>query len=106
MWIVKPGENSNRGQGIKVSRSLKQITAMLQNSEHTYVVQQYIGNLLLYQRRKFDIRTYCLLTRVGGVLKAYWYQEGYVRTSSSLYQLDDLSDPMVHLTNDAIQKHG
>lgn len=79
---------------------------MLQNKDHTFVVQQYLGDLLLYQRRKFDIRTYCLLTRVGGVLKGYWYQEGYIRTSSELYQLDNLSDQMVHLTNDAIQKFG
>jgi hypothetical protein len=39
-------------------------------------------------------------------MKAYWYQEGYIRTSSELYRLDDLTDPMIHLTNDAIQKHG
>lgn len=70
------------------------------------MVQQYLGELLLYQRRKFDIRTYCLITRIGGVLKAYWYQEGYIRTASEPYQLQDLSDPMVHLTNDAIQKFG
>lgn len=36
----------------------------------------------------------------------YWYQEGYIRTSSELYSLEDLSNPMIHLTNDAIQKYG
>lgn len=106
VWIVKPGENSNRGQGIKVTKSLKQICSILQNKKHTYVVQQYLTDLFLYNKRKFDIRTYCLVTRLGGVLKAYWYQEGYVRTCAELYQLDDLSNAMVHLTNDAIQKYG
>ncbi len=74
VWIVKPGENSNRGQGIKVSKNLKQIANMLQSKTHTYVIQRYLTDLFLYNRRKFDIRTYCLITRMNGVLKAYWYQ--------------------------------
>jgi tubulin polyglutamylase TTLL1/tubulin monoglycylase TTLL3/8 len=65
-----------------------------------------MSDLLLYQRRKFDIRTYILMTQVNGILKAYWYEEGYIRTSSELYQLNDLSNAMVHLTNDAVQKYG
>lgn len=39
-----------------------------------------------------------------GNIKAYWYKEGYIRTSSEKYDLDDLSNEFVHLTNDAIQK--
>lgn len=46
------------------------------------------------------------MTQVNGILKAYWYEEGYIRTSSELYQLNDLSNAMVHLTNDAVQKYG
>ena len=42
----------------------------------------YISNPLLYQKRKFDIRHYLLITRIGGCLRAYWSLEGYVRTSS------------------------
>ena len=29
MWIIKPGENSNRGQGIKVVKDLKEIEIMV-----------------------------------------------------------------------------
>jgi len=61
---------------------------------------------LLYQGRKFDIRHYALMTCFGGVMKGYWYQEGYVRTSSSIYNLKNSKDLYVHLTNDAIQKNG
>lgn len=32
--------------------------------------------------RKFDIRCYILLTTVNGILKGYWYKDGYIRTSS------------------------
>lgn len=47
-----------------------------------------------------------LITRLAGVMRVYWYSEGYIRTSSEIYQLDDLSNSMIHLTNDAIQKYG
>lgn len=38
-------------------------------------------------------------------MRAYWYGEGYIRTSSSNFDLEDVSDEMIHLTNDAIQKN-
>jgi len=44
-----------------------------------------------------------MLTSVNGSLKGYCYQDGYVRTSSREYNLDDVTDTLVHLTNDAIQ---
>lgn len=35
-------------------------------------------------------------------MKGYWYEEGYIRTSSFEFQLNDFSN-FVHLTNDSIQ---
>lgn len=105
-WIVKPGENTNRGTGINVTNKLTKIRKLVEDDKHTYIIQQYLCNPLLYNRRKFDIRTYVLLNRINDVIKAYWYQEGYLRTSSEVFSLDDLEDPFIHLTNDAIQKHG
>ena len=43
-----------------------------------------------------------LVTSINGIFRAFWYQEGYIRTSSYEFNLDDCGDPMVHLTNDAI----
>ena len=57
----------------------------------------------MYNGRKFDIRHFMLLTSVNGIFKAYWYRDGYVRTSSYAFELSS-SDIYVHLTNDAIQK--
>jgi hypothetical protein len=45
-----------------------------------------------------------LLTCFNGNFKAFWFEEGYVRTSSSIFSLKNSSDLMVHLTNDAVQK--
>ena len=37
---------------------------------------------MLYNHRKFDIRHYMLITNMFGVMRGYWYQEGYIRTAS------------------------
>lgn len=103
IWIVKPGENSNRGKGILISRDLGEIEGFVANaSTHTYIVQKYLERPLLIRQRKFDIRCFALVTSVNGLIKAYFYQEGYLRTSSKKYSPDNLTKA-VHLTNEAIQ---
>ena len=59
-------------------------------------------NPLLINKRKFDIRTFLLMTSVNGNLKAYHYEEGYLRTSCREFSVKDLSNKFVHLTNDSI----
>lgn len=59
----------------------------------------------MINKRKFDIRCYALVTSVKGNVKAYFYKEGYLRTSSKEFTLSNLANRMVHLTNDAVQKH-
>lgn len=72
-------------------------------SKRTYILQAYLDKPLLYQKRKFDIRHYVLITCVNGCVKGYWYGEGYVRTASFEYNLSS-NNASIHLTNDAIQK--
>lgn len=110
-WIIKPGELSNRGSGITVCSTLDSIKAILRNKERhangklkTYILQEYLHSPFLYRGRKFDIRHYILLTRTNGVLKGYWYEEGYIRTTSYEFSLNQLHS-QIHLTNDAVQKH-
>ena len=43
-----------------------------------------------------------LVTFYNNIYKAYWYEEGYIRTSSKEFNLEDISCKFVHLTNDAI----
>ena len=75
-------------------------------SLRTFIVQKYIERPMLYRGRKFDLRHFLLLTCTNGILKAYWFPEGYLRTASSHYSLRTPADQMVHLTNDAIQRRG
>jgi tubulin---tyrosine ligase len=74
-------------------------------SLRTFIIQKYIENPMLYNGRKFDIRHFLLISCVNGSYKAYWFEEGYARTSSSLFTLKRGSTNFVHLTNDAIQKY-
>lgn len=111
IWIVKPGEMSNRGNGIKVCSQIseiKQIVCKRERHENgklkSHIVQEYLCKPFLYNRRKFDIRHYILVSSINGIIKGYWYEEGYIRTTSYEYRLEELSSS-IHLTNDAVQKH-
>jgi hypothetical protein len=44
------------------------------------------------------------MTSINGNTKVYIYEEGYLRTSSREYSINNLSNKLVHLTNDAVQK--
>ena len=95
IWIVKPGENSNRGNGISVFDELYEINKILnaakknrEEGPQTFIIQKYIERPLLYKGRKFDIRHYMLATKLHGKMRLYWFGEGYVRTSSSDYTLE------------------
>jgi hypothetical protein len=123
MWIVKPGENTNRGNGIQVCSSLQQVMNIIRtwrpkptclspkanskledNHRRTFILQKYIDRPLLIKGRKFDIRTFGTMTSINGHLKAYFYEDGYIRTSSTKYTSKS-NDAFIHLTNDAVQVH-
>ena len=111
IWIIKPGEFTNRGNGIRVCLCLDDIKKILKKKERqengnlrTFIIQTYIDRPFLYYRRKFDIRHFMMITCVNGNLKGYWYEVGYIRTTSYEYTTKN-SFTSVHLTNDAVQKY-
>ena len=56
----------------------------------------------LFNGRKFDVRVWAIVT---DDFRIYFYRHGYLRTSSSEYNLKD-KDVKVHLTNQCLQvKH-
>lgn len=54
-----------------------------------WVVQKYIEQPLLIDGRKFDIRSYCLITPDH---KIHMYKHSYIRTSSTAFDLSNLED--------------
>jgi hypothetical protein len=107
IWILKPSEFSNRGNGIKIAGSKEQSVSYLRLNPGSWVVQKYIINPLLLEGRKFDIRSYGLICSVDGVsFKSYFYPTVYVRTASETFSLSNIDNRFAHLNNDAVQKHG
>lgn len=105
IWITKPGENSNRGSGITVCETMEEIIKEVEESAkqgHTHIIQKYIDRPLLFQGRKFDIRAYGMLTSINSMIKGYFYEDGYLRTSSKDFTLQNLKSKFIHLTNDAV----
>jgi tubulin polyglutamylase TTLL1/tubulin monoglycylase TTLL3/8 len=107
IWIIKPGEYTNRGNGITVAKDLVEIKNIIKKTEskRTNIVQKYIEKPLLINKRKFDIRCYAMITSINGLLKGYWSSEGYLRTSCKEFNTKNLANKFIHLTNDAVQKN-
>ena len=106
IWIVKPGENTNRGVGITVESDVNEIKSIVNadgGGSRTFILQRYIENPALFKGRKFDIRVFALVTSINGSLKGYNYLEGYLRTSGREFNLRSFNK-FIHLTNDAVQK--
>ena len=108
-WLIKPGEATNRGIGITICSSLAEIILsvdekkVVNGTNRTYIVQKYIYRPMLYCSRKFDIRCYALVTIINGNIQAYFYKQGYLRTSCQEFSMSDTHDKFIHLTNDAVQ---
>lgn len=119
MWIFKPGESTNRGNGIRVFNDFDKIKAHLveycrnaenrrgQGRHRTCIIQKYIKKPLLIHRRKFDIRVFALAVCHADTnrIRGYFYDEGYLRTSSKDFNVEKWDNRLIHLTNDAVQKY-
>lgn len=83
---------------------IKELLSDLSSRKKTCIVQKYIDNPLLINKRKFDMRMFMLVTSINGCVKAYFYKDGYLRTSCKEFSVTNLANRMIHLTNDAVQK--
>ncbi|CAE7276453.1 TTL [Symbiodinium natans] len=107
VWLVKPGDKANQGKGIVVCDSAEEVQDAIDSKSRVWVIQKYIEKPFLIHKRKFDIRSYCLLAQdpSTGALHGYFYRQAYLRTTSAAFTLAT-KDRFVHLNNDAVQKHG
>ena len=79
-WIVKPSAKGE-GHGIFVVNSFEELGTTPTDG---FVVQPLLSDPCLVHGKKFDFRTYVLVTSVLP-LRAYIYKEGLVRFASSKY---------------------
>jgi len=45
------------------------------------------------------------MTSINGQLKGYFYEDAYIRTSCKEFDIEDVHNKFIHLTNDAVQKY-
>ena len=44
------------------------------------------------------------MSSINGHLKGYFYEDAYIRTSCKEFDIYDVHNKFIHLTNDAVQK--
>ena len=104
IWILKPS-NLSRGRGVTCVNSLEPIEVSLNaTNDSGVIVQKYIENPLIINKRKFDIRQWVLVTSLNPLVIWMW-KEPYLRFGAEDYIMDDLNNIYSHLTNNSIAKH-
>ncbi|KAH9246689.1 hypothetical protein BASA81_015738 [Batrachochytrium salamandrivorans] len=102
-WIAKP-HSSGGGKGITVVETEHELGELL-GSERKLVIQPFLDNPLLVNRRKVDLRVYVLVTNTSP-LRAYVHNRGLVRFASQVYQENgqQQQSKSQFLTNTSINK--
>jgi len=114
VWVTKePG--AAQGAGIVVNPRVSELEeAYLKDpkgvvpecvslgEDEDVVVQRYIMNPLLLNRKKMEIRSYWLLASVDPLV--VFYHDGTVRLTTTDYTQADWDNPLIHITNTAQQK--
>ena len=108
IWLLKPA-NLNRGRNIILCENLNKIEKEINNCKKNkqfqfLLLQKYIENILLYHKRKFDIRIWVLITFINNKFECFYFKEGHLKSSTENYNLND-NDIYIHLTNYSIQKY-
>ena len=110
LWLLKR-DNLNRGRKIKVFSNLddilKEINSLNEKKfQKNILIQKYIEQPLLYNKRKFDIRIWVLFTYLEKNKKyeVYIFKEGHLKACCDEYDINS-EDLFIHLTNYSVQKH-
>jgi hypothetical protein len=111
IWICKPVGLSCERE-IFIFRTEEQLEYLLneyhRNNDYctlyyNRLVQKYIEKPLLINKHKFDIRTYLLCICTSNEILSFASQIGYLRLSMYEYDLENMNNKLIHLTNQSIQ---
>ena len=101
VFIVKPPASAE-GRGIRLINKLEQAP----KGSTQALVQKYIGEPYLIDKKKFDLRIYVLVSSFDP-LRAYVFEEGLVRFATSDYvgaKSSNIKNRYMHLTNYSVNK--
>ena len=104
IFIVKP-DHGCQGVGIELTNDPCKQSPYAKDA----VVQEYIGNPLLLDGLKFDLRLYVLVTSVGGdadggPMRVFLCREGMARFAVEAFDGAELKNVHAHLTNYSLNK--
>ena len=104
LWIAKPSSGS-KGESILITSDFFEVTTIIdsQLTPYPWIVQKYIEQPLLLDGRKFDIRSWVLISPDRSI---YVARNGVLRTASTRYTKDNYDDDLAHLTNHSVQQNG
>ena len=114
-WIIKPGENTNRGRGIKLCNGFTElITYMKRHKRRSYIVQRNISTSH-YSSINVNLTSECLgFSQLSmGVRKDTFSKKDIWELvsakhpnsiASKEFTCKNISNRFIHLTNDAVQK--
>jgi hypothetical protein len=105
-FILKPTDRGE-GNGIIVMDSYRKLADWKSEfpDNEEVVVQTYLNDPMLIKERKWDMRTYILITSIHP-LRIYMYRDGLVRFASTKYDKDakDGGKKTAFLTNTSVNK--
>lgn len=103
-WLLK-APHLNCGRGISTHTDLVPLLLEAQKNNWDMVVQKYVEDPFLLDGRKWDLRLWVLVTSWYPAV-VWVHPEPYLRLAQKQFTLGQggVSDPLVHLTNRAIQK--
>lgn len=105
-FILKPTDRGE-GNGIIVKDSYRQLANWKDEfpDNEEVVVQTYLNDPMLIKQRKWDMRTYILITSIHP-LRCYMYRDGLVRFASTVYDKNakDGGKKTAYLTNTSVNK--
>ena len=105
MWYIAKPSKGCGGEGIFLVNRITDIPRWHSSSE--LLVQHYITDPLLVDKKKFDLRMYVLVVGLDP-LECYFCTEGMARLCTENYKMPDRSNRRLrymHLTNFSINKN-
>lgn len=104
-FIAKP-TSGGQGDGIKIINKLTDLAPSKFSTSQEMVIQEYIDNPLIIDKKKFDLRLFVLIESVQP-FRAFLCDEGLARFATEDYQpisKDNLRNLYMHLTNYSLNK--
>lgn len=99
-WVLKQSQGYG-GTGITIHHNLTKLHKDfgICSSNNEFVIQEYLSNILLIEKRKFDVRGLVLIANTNPYM--LFYHDGYLRLS--IKEFSASGDRSVHITNSHLQ---